>query len=175
MTLAAILEQAGLAPAAPAVSRPAGASPALAPQRVPVAPAVPVQKHEGVAESADPLHAIRAHLLALATGVGIDADHVHRLHALDIAACAGLDDGQLAGYLGMVRDTVDRHAGRVPLDDTAAVYCVHCGPIWLHPDIAAVLPMVDGWPRALGCPWCFIRKAGGTIPRPRLTGASVGK
>ncbi|WP_449428800.1 hypothetical protein [Rhodanobacter umsongensis] len=169
MTLAAILEQAGLAPVAPAVSRQAGAAPALTLQRVPVAPAVPVQKQEGVAETADPLHAIRVHLLALAAAEGMDAAHVHRLRDADLAACIGLDARQLAAYLGMLRDTADRRAGRVPLDDTAAIHCEQCGPIWVNPDIAEVLPVVGGWPRALGCPWCFVRKAGGYIPRPCVT------
>ena len=169
MTLAAILEQAGLAPVAPAVSRQAGAAPALALQHVPVAPAVPMQKQEGVAEAADPLHAIRAHLLALAAAEGMDVDHVHRLHGLDIAACVGLDARQLRAYVSMLADTADRHAGRVPLDDTAAIHCEQCGPVWIHPTIAEVLPVVDGWPRALGCPWCFVRRAGGYIPRPSVT------
>jgi len=166
MTLAAILEQAGLAPVAPAVSRQAGAAPALALQRVPVAPAVPVQKQKGVAETADPLHAIRVHLLALAAAEGMDVDHVHRLHDLDIAACIGLDDSKFAAYLSMLADTAERHAGRVPLADTAPMHCEQCGPVWIHSDIAAVLPVVGSWPRALGCPWCFVRKAGGYIPRP---------
>jgi hypothetical protein len=30
------------------------------------------------------------------------------------------------------------------------------------------LPKVGGWARALGCPWCFVRKAGGFIPRPSI-------
>jgi hypothetical protein len=46
------------------------------------------------------------------------------------------------------------------------MHCQQCGPVWIHPDIVAALPMVNGWPRALGCPWCFVRKAGGPIPRP---------
>lgn len=57
----------------------------------------------------------------------------------------------------------------MPFDDTAPIYCERCGPVWVHPDVAAVLPVVDGWPRALGCPWCFIRKAGGYVPRPPVT------
>jgi hypothetical protein len=69
----------------------------------------------------------------------------------------------------MQRDIDDRHAGRVPAGDTARMLCRGCGPVWIHPDIAAVLPVVDGWPRALGCPWCFVRKAGGFIPRPSVT------
>jgi hypothetical protein len=117
----------------------------------------------------DTLKPLRMHLLALAARQAVDAAHIHRLHDLDVAACAGLDDGQLAAYLDMLRDTADRHAGRVPLDDTAPMHCEQCGPVWVHPSIAAVLPVVAGWPRALGCPWCAIRKAGGYIPRPRVT------
>jgi hypothetical protein len=118
---------------------------------------------------ADVLKPLRQHLLALAAGADIDVDHVHRLHDADVAACIGLDVRQLADYLALLVDTADRHAGRVPLDDTAAIHCAQCGPAWIHPDIAAVLPVVDGWPRALGCPWCFVRKAGGYIPRPPVT------
>ncbi len=118
---------------------------------------------------ADALKPLRARLLALAERQVVEVTHVHRLHDLDVAACAGLDDCQLAAYLDMVRDTAGRHAGRVPLDDTAAMHCEGCGPVWIHPDIAAVLPVVDGWPRALGCPWCFVRKAGDYIPRPPVT------
>lgn len=66
-------------------------------------------------------------------------------------------------------DTATRWAGKVPLDETAPIYCTQCGPVWTHPAVAAVLPVVDGWPRALGCPWCFIRKAGGYVPRPLVT------
>lgn len=121
------------------------------------------------AHLADTLKPLRAHLLALATTAGMDVAHVHRLHNLDIAACAGLDDPQLAAYLSMLADTADRHGGRVPAGDTAPMHCEQCGPVWIHPTVAEVLPVVDGWPRALGCPWCFVRKAGGTIPRPSVT------
>jgi len=114
----------------------------------------------------DALKPLRAHLLALAAAEGTDAAHVHRLHDLDVAACIGLDAYQLARYLAMLADTADRHAGRVPAGDTARMHCEHCGTVWIHPDVAAVLPVVYGWPRALGCPWCFVRKAGGYIPRP---------
>lgn len=122
-----------------------------------------------LARLADALKPLRARLLALAERQAVEVAHVHRLHDLDVAVCAGLDDGELAGYLDMLRDTADRHAGRVPLDDTAVMHCEGCGPVWIHPDIAAVLPVVDGWPRALGCPWCFVRKSGGYIPRPPVT------
>lgn len=111
----------------------------------------------------------RERLLAAAAAQCVDIDHVHRLHDLDVAACAVMDGRQRAIFLTMLADSAERRAGRVPLDDTAAIHCARCGPVWVHPDIARVLPVVGGWPRALGCPWCFVRKAGGTIPRPRVT------
>jgi hypothetical protein len=121
--------------------------------------------------SLDALKQERARLLALAAAEWIDAAHVHRLQDVDLAECValGLDDCQRVAYLSMLADTADRHAGRVPEADTAAMHCQHCGPVWTQPAIAAVLPVVDGWPRALGCPWCFVRKAGGYIPRPSIT------
>ncbi len=117
---------------------------------------------------ADTLKPLRAHLLALADRYGFDPSHIHRLHDLDVAACIGLDEAQQRVFLELLDDTATRQAGRVPLDDTAAIHCERCGPVYVHPDIAAVLPVVNGWPRALGCPWCFIRKADGYIPRPRV-------
>lgn len=111
----------------------------------------------------------RDDLLALAAAEWIDPAHVHRQHDLDVAACIGLDTRQLAAYLAMLADTANRRAGRVPAGDTAAIHCEQCGPVWIHPTIAEVLPVVGGWARALGCPWCFVRKAGGYIPRPSVT------
>ena len=118
----------------------------------------------------DTLKAERTRLLALAAAERIDAAHVHRMTDADLSdwIAAGLDDGQRREFLYLLEDTASRHAGRVPLDDTAPMYCLRCGPVWIHPDIAAVLPVVDGWPRALGCPWCAVCKAGGYIPRPSI-------
>lgn len=170
MTTAEILQQAGFAPTVPTPPQTMETPQSMARGHVPTVPSVPAQDDEDIA-AAD---AIRAYLMALATAESIELAHVHRLHDLDVAAYIGLDAYQLAAYLFMLADTAGRHVGRVPLDDTAAMHCEQCGPVWIHPDVAAVLPVVDGWPRALGCPWCFVRKAGGTIPRPSLTGASVG-
>lgn len=114
------------------------------------------------------LKQLRARLLAMAGAEWIDAASIHRVHDLDMAACIGLDESQLAAYLSLLDDTAERHAGRVPAGHTAAIHCQLCGPVWAHPDIAAVLPVVGGWPRALGCPWCFVRKVGGYIPRPSV-------
>jgi len=112
------------------------------------------------------LNTLRARLMALATADHIDADYVHHLHDLDVAACIGLNDRQLAAHLSMLADTAERHAGRTPAGDTAAINCEGCGPVWVHPSIAEVLPVVGGLPRALGCPWCFVRRTGGHIPHP---------
>jgi hypothetical protein len=76
---------------------------------------------------------------------------------------------QYSALDSMAADSAERHAGCIPPDDTAVIHCHHCGPVWAHPDIAAALPVVGGGPRALGCPWCFVRKAGGYIPRPPVT------
>ena len=168
MTLAAILEQAGFAPVAPAVSRQTEAPAALVPQRVPVVPSAPAQKQQGEAGMAGTPPILRARLLMLATAAQIDPHHVHRMLDPDLSDYAGLSDEQLTACLHMMADTADRQAGRVPAGDTAAMLCIHCGPVWIHPGIAEVLPVVDGLPRGLGCPWCFVRKAGGSVPRPAL-------
>jgi hypothetical protein len=110
--------------------------------------------------------AIRTRLLALTNAEGIDNAIVRRLSADDLAACEGLPDSVLRVYVLALRDTALREQGLVPADETAAIHCARCGPVWAHPAVAAVLPVVDSWPRAAGCPWCHIRKAGRDIPRP---------
>jgi hypothetical protein len=135
------------------------------------APALRTQTTSDRVQPAEPLKTERTHLLALAAAEWIDAGHVQRMTDADLAdwIAAGLDDGQRRAFLHLLDETASRHAGRVPETDTAAMLCQHCGPVWTQPAIAAVLPVVDGWPRALGCPWCFVRKAGGCIPRPSIT------
>ena len=100
---------------------------------------------------------IRARLLHLAEVEGVDPAHVHRLHADDVAACAGESDETLRAYLRVLEREAGMDAGRVPLDWTATVHCEGCGPVWLWEGCAA---------RVRACPWCFRRKAGKRIPRP---------
>jgi hypothetical protein len=120
--------------------------------------------------AAPALKAERARLLALAAGQWrwIEPAHIHRMPDADLAEWLGLNDGQRVAFLHLLADTAERHAGRIPEADTAAMHCHHCGPVWVHPSIATALPKVGGWARALGCPWCFVRKAGGYIPRPSI-------
>ena len=70
---------------------------------------------------------------------------------------AALTDKQLSAYVAMLADASLRERGKRPADETAAALCRSCGPVWLHPAVAAVAPMLDGWPRVLGCPWCHVR------------------
>lgn len=101
---------------------------------------------------------IRAHLLHLAESEGVDAAHVHRLHADDVTACAGQPDKTLRAYLRALVLGAGMDAGHVPLGWTTAAHCEGCGPVWLWPDAA----------RVRACPWCFRRKAGKPIPRPQV-------
>lgn len=108
-------------------------------------------------------------LLALADRLAVDRDHVHRLDDDGLTLLAAIGEGGMRAFLLAAEDAATRKAGKVPPTDTAAIHCAHCGPVHVHPDIAAVLPVVAGWPRAAGCPWCAIRKVGGYVPRPRVT------
>ena len=127
---------------------------------------------ENIAVSVDAVNATatttesRTDLLALADRLVVDRVHVHRLDDAEVALLVAMGDGGMRAYLLAADDAATWQAGNVPLDDTAAIHCANCGPVYVHPGIAAVLPVVDGWPRAIGCPWCAIRKAGGHVPRP---------
>lgn len=159
--IAEILRGNGFVPVVPELSRRAGTPQTLAPQRVPAVPVVPVENHKGKRDPAE----ILAHLLRLADGELIDAGLVRRLSESDLLECIGLPDATLRAYLHALNDSALRQVGKVPRDETACGLCRHCGPVWLAPEIAAVAPMVNGWPVVLGCPWCHVRERA-LIPRP---------
>lgn len=120
----------------------------------------------GVQETA----VIRDRLLALTAAEHRDPALVRTLSESFLRELRGMDDDALRALLSMLADDADRRALKQPREDTAAILCRKCGPVWVHPSIAAVLTVVDGWPRALGCPWCFIHpKDGRAIPRPSVT------
>lgn len=140
----------------------------------------------GDAETADPTPraepdtaALRGRLLALAETCGHDVAPVRALAEAELVAWCEFFRAlpverhaeALRVWLDTLRDDAERKAGRVPPDETAAILCRTCGPVFAPPSVAAVLPVVDGWPRALGCPWCFIRAAGGYVPRPSVAAA----
>lgn len=108
----------------------------------------------------------RARLLTAAAAEYADPDLIHHLPKEYLDACEGLPDNVLGAYVRALEDEAERMAGRVPRRETAAIMCVRCGPVWAPPEVAAALPVVKGMPRALGCPWCHVRKKGMQIPRP---------
>ena len=108
---------------------------------------------------------IRATLLALADAEAIDSQLIHRLTTDDLDGCADLPVETLRAYVRALRDSDLRERGKVPPDETAPAMCHSCGPIWIAPQVAAIAPVVDGWARVLGCPWCHIKDRQ-VIPRP---------
>ncbi len=161
MTLAAILEQSGIVPVVPARSRCTGTQESKAQSHVPVVPVVPAQKGEGKAE----IDRLRNRLLRIADADRIDSAIIRALPEADVADCAGLDDATLCAYIRMLRDSAMRERGKRPDDETVPAVCRHCGPVWIAPEGAACAPVVDRWPRVLGCPWCHVT-ARDAIPRP---------
>jgi hypothetical protein len=157
-TLAAILEQSGLVPAVPDASRCSGTPESKARSHVPAVPVVPVRKHQ--------CDGTRAELERLAHAEGVAAELVNRLPADDVGACEGLSCDALRAYVRVLRDGDLRARGEVPPDETAAIHCVRCGPVFAAAEVAQSLPIIGGRPTAAGCPWCFSRKAGLPIPRP---------
>lgn len=169
-TVADILRGAGFVPIIPELSRNDRDKESKVGSRVPPVPPVPVEKYKGAIATAKWRHSelTRARLVRLAKAGDRDPALVDRLPVADLPSHSGMDDAQLSALLSMLSDDADREAGRVPTGDTAAILCRSCGPVWVHPTIAAALPVVGGWPRALGCPWCFIRARGIAIPSPHV-------
>lgn len=172
-TVADILRGAGFAPVVPALPRPDRDKESKAASRVPAAPVVPVEKYKSAIAAANLRQGVkpeplRVRLVRLAKAERRDPTLIDRIALADLPEYAGMTDAQLVALLSMLPDDADREAGRVPTGDTAKILCRSCGPVWVHPAIARMLPMVGGWPRALGCPWCFIRARGIAIPRPHV-------
>jgi hypothetical protein len=108
---------------------------------------------------------LRNRLLRLCEAMAIDQKLINELPTEDVAACEGLDDDVLRTYVRSLRDSDAMERGRVPEGMTARALCRSCGPVLLSPNVAAVAPVSDGWPRVLGCPWCHVRNRA-VIPRP---------
>jgi hypothetical protein len=170
-SVADILRGAGFAPVCPGSAPDGRDAETQAGSRVPVVPAVPDEKNKVEDETARTGNddTVRARLLGLAEAEYRDPAIVHALTETDLRGFEAFPDDALKVALSMWADTAERKAGRVPAGDTAGIMCRKCGPVFVHPSIAAVLPVVDGWPRSLGCPWCFIHPAGIAIPRPHVT------
>ena len=103
---------------------------------------------------------LRAHLLALAADEGLPAGLVHGESDADVAACAGMPVETLRAYLRALEAGQRMDAGQVPpaWGEPVAVTCEGCGPVLLW---AACPPVVKA------CPWCFRRKTGRLVGRPK--------
>ena len=132
-----------------------------------------VLRAEVAPSAASGLAPMRVRLASLANTEGVDTDLVHRLADDDVAACAGLSSETLRCYVLMLRDSELRELGQCPPDETATILCRHCGVVFAHPAVAAVLPVVRGMPTALGCPWCHVKNRQ-TMPRPKNVPPSPG-
>ena len=132
------------------------------------------------------LSGMRGRLLALADAEGLDAGIVRALPESELTAtaaqCAAVEADQpgcgrelARTYLHMLATSAMMRAGRLPPDFDTPAMCRLCGSVWLPRSQVAMLDVLDGWPTAWGCPWCFVQPPEGhRIPRPRVTCGSCG-
>lgn len=97
-------------------------------------------------------------LFDLAIYEGLPGATVAALSDRDLRACADLPRDALRVFLRALARSQRMAAGDVPEGWTRAVTCDGCGPVLLWPEAPAVV---------IACPWCWHRKAGRAIPRPR--------
>jgi len=114
------------------------------------------------------VEALRLRLHELADAEVISDALVYGLPDSDLAELNGANDEVLRAYLRALRDSALRESGWPPDDETATIRCARCGPVYAAPEVARVLPVVNGLPTAAGCTWCLNRGAGLPIPRPPL-------
>ena len=105
---------------------------------------------------------LRSKLMVLASTDYLPVDLVHGLSDADVNACKGETDATLTAYLRALAASRAMDAGQVPpgWGNAVKAFCDGCGPVLLW----------DGVPsRVKACPWCFRRKAGKGIPRPKVS------
>lgn len=97
-------------------------------------------------------------LFDLAIDEGLPGGTVAALSAADLRACAGDPRDALRAFLRALARFQRMAAGDVPEGWTHAADCAGCGPVLLWREAP---------PAVIACPWCWHRKAGRAIPRPR--------
>jgi hypothetical protein len=97
-------------------------------------------------------------LFDLAIDEGVPAATVTALSERDLRACIGLPRDNLGAYLRALARSQRMAAGIAPDGWIRFAECDGCGPVLLWPNAPASV---------IACPWCWHRKAGRTIPRPR--------
>lgn len=111
---------------------------------------------------------VRGRLIGLADADLFDVALLDGQDDDDLALLAGLDDKVLRAFLRCLHGANLRELGRCPPDETGRALCRSCGPVWIAPEVAKLAPVIAGWPRVLGCPWCHVQNRQ-AIPRPRVT------
>ena len=134
------------------------------PAATPATLATPRVESSRVARVAAPPVFQTERLLAALRAQGLPDEWLGLDHG-DASGLAVLTDKQLSAYVAMLTDADLRELGKRPSDETAAALCRSCGPVWLHPVVAAAAPVAAGCPRVLGCPWCHVKNCR-AIPRP---------
>lgn len=137
------------------------------PAATPATLATPRVESSRVARVAAPPVFQTERLLAALRAQGLPDEWLGLDHG-DASGLAALTDKQLSAYVAMLTDADLRELGKRPSDETAAALCRSCGPVWLHPVVAAAAPVAAGCPRVLGCPWCHVKNCR-AIPRPPVT------
>ena len=114
-----------------------------------------------------PDHAeLRAKLHRIAEAENLPPEIVDGLTAADLHpdnGCDLLDDAGLRRWLHVLAENERMREGIAPPGWVQASYCRRCGPVRLWQGAPPVV---------LGCPWCHVRRAGGTVPRPAVTCAA---
>lgn len=112
-----------------------------------------------------PQYSIIDQLQQLIIAEGLPSTLLDQMTVGELEDCVALPELVLRSYLRALHESKLRETGQRSVDETAAALCAHCGPIWLAPEVVALAPVVNGWRRVLGCPWCHVRNRI-AIPRP---------
>lgn len=110
---------------------------------------------------------VRGRLIAIAEADLFDVALLDSQDADDLALLVSLDDNGLRAFLQCLHDANLRERGQCPADEAAHALCRSCGPVWIAPEVAKLAPIIEGWPRVLGCPWCHVRNRQ-AMPRPAV-------
>lgn len=110
---------------------------------------------------------VRGRLIRIAEADLINVALLDSQDADDLVSLVSRDDNGLRGFLHCLHDDSLRVRGQCPPDETARTLCRSCGPVWIAPEVAALAPIIDGWPRVLGCAWCHVKNRQ-AMPRPAV-------
>ena len=109
---------------------------------------------------------LRATLRRLAAAEKLPRALVDRLTDADLHPDNGaglLSEEGLRRWLHVLHESARMQQGIAPDGWTQASHCERCGPVRLW----------TGAPlHVIGCPWCHVRRAGGTVPMPAITCAT---